>query len=227
MKFLSTLLSLILSLICLIFGHSYLPATCEEPSKCSLCSATVGESLGHDYSKGVCQRCNKSENEITLQDYKDHCVKKGDYHDGQYGITTYYKGSDYTITVNMVYDPKVDQLRFEHVYDGSTYRFLVLWVEENTPSYKWQFQWIGDTYYIAGEGNVLKNKDLYASLDKISDTMQPSWIKEMNGIKLSEVSKKTFVSAASTDMKSMMSFMDNYFNDNNLPLNMDYFELGK
>lgn len=69
MKFLSLLLSLLLSLFCLIFGHSYLPATCEEPSKCSLCSATVGEALGHNYENGYCSHCGvEAEKKMTPED---------------------------------------------------------------------------------------------------------------------------------------------------------------
>lgn len=164
--------------------------------------------------------------EITLQDYKDYCVKNGTYHDGQYGVTTSRNGSDYTISVSMIYDPQTDQLRFEQVNKGSTYRFLVLWIEENTPSYKWQFQWIADRYYIAGEGNVLKNKSLYAPLDEIVDVMQPYAIEEMSGQNLPNTSKQTFLSAASTDMASTKVMMNTYFAENNVPLNMDFFELG-
>lgn len=165
--------------------------------------------------------------EITLQDYKDYCVKNGTYHDGQYGVITSRTGSDYTISVSMIYDPQADQLRFEQVNKGSTYRFLVLWIEENTPSYKWQFQWISDRWYIAGEGNVLKNKNLYAPLDKIADVMQPYVIEEMSGQNLSNTSKQTFLSAASTDLASTKVMMNTYFAENDTNLTMDFFELGE
>ena len=36
--------------------HSYAPATCTEPKKCS-CGATEGKALGHNYSNGVCTVC--------------------------------------------------------------------------------------------------------------------------------------------------------------------------
>ena len=36
--------------------HSFAPATCTEPKKCS-CGAVEGAPLGHDYKDGVCTRC--------------------------------------------------------------------------------------------------------------------------------------------------------------------------
>ena len=38
--------------------HDYKDATCTLPKTCSICFATVGSSLGHSYSAGVCTNCN-------------------------------------------------------------------------------------------------------------------------------------------------------------------------
>ena len=115
MKFFSILLSLILSLICLIVGHNYLPATCEEPSKCSLCSATVGEALGHDYIGNICNNCGMKKDstvkvygagetwkvpgqwEITINSVKNHYLCN-EYLNKQEGYT-----NEQTVMVNYTY----------------------------------------------------------------------------------------------------------------------------
>ena len=39
-------------------GHDWTDATCTAPKTCSVCGATEGEALGHDYINGVCSRCD-------------------------------------------------------------------------------------------------------------------------------------------------------------------------
>lgn len=38
-------------------GHSWNEATCTEPKTCSVCHATEGIALGHNYENGICKRC--------------------------------------------------------------------------------------------------------------------------------------------------------------------------
>lgn len=38
--------------------HAFIAATCTEPKTCDKCKITEGDPLGHDFSKGVCKRCN-------------------------------------------------------------------------------------------------------------------------------------------------------------------------
>ncbi|MBQ3571237.1 MAG: hypothetical protein IJA15_00250 [Clostridia bacterium] len=39
--------------------HSWTDATCEAPKTCSLCGATEGDALGHDFVENVCSRCGE------------------------------------------------------------------------------------------------------------------------------------------------------------------------
>ena len=51
-------------------GHSYEDATCITPKRCLLCSSTLGSSLGHNFSDGLCSRCGEkdpSQRTITIQ----------------------------------------------------------------------------------------------------------------------------------------------------------------
>lgn len=69
MNIITMILSLLLSLFCLIFGHNYLPATCEEPAKCTLCGAISEEALGHVYEDGYCNHCGVAEKKkMTAED---------------------------------------------------------------------------------------------------------------------------------------------------------------
>ena len=45
-------------------GHSWMAATCTTPETCSVCYATQGEALGHDYQNGECTRCHAEEPEL-------------------------------------------------------------------------------------------------------------------------------------------------------------------
>ena len=45
-------------------GHSWVAATCTVPDTCSVCGATQGEPLGHDYQNGECTRCHEEEPEM-------------------------------------------------------------------------------------------------------------------------------------------------------------------
>lgn len=38
--------------------HAYTDADCLSPKTCTLCGATRGKALGHDYTEGVCNRCD-------------------------------------------------------------------------------------------------------------------------------------------------------------------------
>ncbi len=41
--------------------HVYANADCDSPKTCTLCGATRGNALGHDYLEGVCSRCGKTD----------------------------------------------------------------------------------------------------------------------------------------------------------------------
>ncbi len=41
--------------------HVYAPADCDSPKTCSLCGATRGNALGHDYLEGICSRCQQKD----------------------------------------------------------------------------------------------------------------------------------------------------------------------
>lgn len=41
--------------------HSYSSATCTSAKKCTVCGATSGEPLGHNFSNGYCTRCNTAD----------------------------------------------------------------------------------------------------------------------------------------------------------------------
>ena len=43
-------------------GHSWNAATCTDPKTCSICGATEGSVLGHDYVDGICTRCGDDVN---------------------------------------------------------------------------------------------------------------------------------------------------------------------
>lgn len=169
---------------------------------------------------------NNSKN-LTLQDFKDYCVNCGVYSGGEYGISTTYKGSDYSFTTNMVFNPENDQLRFEQVDQGKSYRYLALYIEPNTSNYKWQFQWINGSYYMVGEGKAIKNKEISvtSSDEDKYNFMQPYMIYERAGQSMSNDMKTLFVSAAFSDLHTLVHTMNSYFEKNNSHLNMDFFEL--
>lgn len=39
--------------------HQYADANCTTPKTCTLCGATRGNALGHDYEEGICSRCGE------------------------------------------------------------------------------------------------------------------------------------------------------------------------
>lgn len=168
-----------------------------------------------------------SNKNLTLQDFKDYCVNHGVYSGGEYGISTTYTGSNYVVTTNMVYNPTDDQLRFEQVDKAKDYRYLSLYIEPNTTSYKWQFQWINGSYFMVGEGNAIKNKkiSITSSDEEKYNFMQPYTIYETAGQVMTNDIKKSFVSAAFTDLHAIIVTMDSYFEKNHSNLSMDFFEL--
>ena len=62
-------------------GHTWVEATCTEPKPCSVCGATEGEALGHDWSENTpnyhqpktCSRCNETEGDPLEAEF----AKKG------------------------------------------------------------------------------------------------------------------------------------------------------
>lgn len=41
--------------------HVYTNADCANPKTCTLCGATRGSALGHDYNEGICNRCGQTD----------------------------------------------------------------------------------------------------------------------------------------------------------------------
>lgn len=41
--------------------HTFVEATCEAPMTCSVCGATEGEALGHDFAYGTCSHCGAAD----------------------------------------------------------------------------------------------------------------------------------------------------------------------
>ena len=41
--------------------HAFIDATCTTPKMCDKCKLTEGNALGHDFSEGICTRCNTKE----------------------------------------------------------------------------------------------------------------------------------------------------------------------
>ena len=46
-------------------GHSWTDADCTTPKTCSVCFATEGEALGHDYVDGYCSRCGAQDDRFS------------------------------------------------------------------------------------------------------------------------------------------------------------------
>ncbi len=46
------------------YEHTILDADCDNPVHCKYCDHTVGEAQGHEYTDGVCTRCNRTEDNI-------------------------------------------------------------------------------------------------------------------------------------------------------------------
>lgn len=46
-------------------GHNWQDATCTEPKTCSVCFATEGEALGHDFVDGYCTRCGVQDDRFS------------------------------------------------------------------------------------------------------------------------------------------------------------------
>ena len=57
-------------------GHNIVPATCNEPSYCSVCNETFGEPLEHIESEGYCINCSKRLYSPMLS-YKNKEIKFG------------------------------------------------------------------------------------------------------------------------------------------------------
>jgi len=66
--------------------HKYSKPTCDKLSVCSICGATEGEILGHNFVDGICDVCGTSEN-ITIAD----AIALGNtYASGEYTKDKYY-----------------------------------------------------------------------------------------------------------------------------------------
>lgn len=44
-----------------VCAHQYAQADCLTPKICTLCGATRGQALGHDYTEGICSRCGEAD----------------------------------------------------------------------------------------------------------------------------------------------------------------------
>ena len=51
-------------------GHSYSDATCTDPKTCSVCGATDGAALGHNYKEGVCSACGAKDPDYCAHEHK-------------------------------------------------------------------------------------------------------------------------------------------------------------
>ena len=68
-------------------AHSFADATYSEVKKCTVCGATEGTALDHDYAEGTCTRCGKNDPDYnTLTNGVWFDLKKGEYEEGAIGI---------------------------------------------------------------------------------------------------------------------------------------------
>ncbi len=57
--------------------HDYAPATCQEPKRCTICSAINGSALGHTYTNSCDTTCNRcQEIRVTNHIYTDTCDRE-------------------------------------------------------------------------------------------------------------------------------------------------------
>lgn len=56
-------------------AHVYADADCVTPKTCTLCGATRGNALGHDYAEGVCTRCGEQDSTYVPLLDTDWCTE--------------------------------------------------------------------------------------------------------------------------------------------------------
>ena len=57
--------------------HKYNKATCTKPKTCSVCKKTSGKKLGHNYIKGICDKCGKTKYSVATKAYSGRWFLKG------------------------------------------------------------------------------------------------------------------------------------------------------
>lgn len=76
-------------------GHTWVEATCTEPKTCSVCGATEGEALGHEWLENTpnyqkaktCSRCNETEGEPLEAEFEKRGLTVVSEWDKPYNIT--------------------------------------------------------------------------------------------------------------------------------------------
>ena len=86
-------------------GHSWSDATCLAPKTCTVCSATEGEALSHNYVDGACTLCGGADPDYCAHEYTYDCDKVCNKchnvtrEDAEHNIT-HTEGKDATCTEN-------------------------------------------------------------------------------------------------------------------------------
>ena len=70
-------------------GHNWVEANCQAPKTCSVCKATEGQKLDHEYADGVCTMCGKGEGDCDHQTLKTATIDLSTY--GACGGTLVYE----------------------------------------------------------------------------------------------------------------------------------------
>ena len=164
-------------------GHTWVEATCTEPKTCSVCGATEGEALGHEWLENTpnyqqaktCSRCNETEGEPLEAEFE----KKGisvvsDWDKGYSIITNCHDDKSKTTEGNIIFTnlkvvPSDEELGLKAAdgYEWVIFDQVEKYEDENAIKYGLEYLLTGcmdyyDTYNVG-------NADLGTSYDGKTD----------------------------------------------------------
>ncbi|MBR2869185.1 MAG: hypothetical protein IKB88_09035 [Clostridia bacterium] len=158
---------------------------------------------------------NNNSGDANIKKFKDHCKNYGSYSGGEYVVRQDMSSSSYGTQhiFKMYYNPTTDKLRFEDSYSNpSSSTKLTVWVDENGPTHKWEYEYKFADIYMKGSGNVKKNENLsVSSIAELESIMNVTEFYEKNGEPLTSRDRDIFLSSSSSAIETLPFTLDGYF----------------
>jgi hypothetical protein len=158
---------------------------------------------------------NNNSGDANIKKFKDHCKNYGSYSGGEYVVRQDMSSSSYGTQhiFKMYYNPTTDKLRFEDSYSNpSSSTKLTVWVDENGPTHKWEYEYKFADIYMKGSGNVKKNENLsVSSIAELESIMNVTEFYEKYGEPLTSRDRDIFLSSSSSAIETLPFTLDGYF----------------